>query len=166
MKKIIAVSGVAKTGKSASIRELADILDGIATRIDRVDTYNGEVKAVYEYEGYKIAIYSWGDVADNIKKGIKYAEENDCDVLIIAVRTRGGTIETLEGYAKDKSIDITYVEKVKEADFDKANEDFAKLLLDVLKRKIAELDDERIAEYKNSEEYRYIMRLMHYKRDS
>ncbi|ERI84634.1 hypothetical protein HQ45_03390 [Porphyromonas crevioricanis] len=109
MKKIIALYRCAKTGKTSTLNLLIEFLDKNKKVEENHLTEDRRVSIFYGNK--KIAITTWGDNGFELKENIKYFEEEDCDILVTATRTRGETTEILNDYAKEINTKIVWIEK-------------------------------------------------------
>ncbi|RRD73840.1 hypothetical protein EII14_09045 [Alloprevotella sp. OH1205_COT-284] len=109
MKKIIALYRRAKTGKTSILNLLIEFLDKNKKVEENHLTEDRRVSIFYGNK--KIAITTWGDNGFELKENIKYFEEEDCDILVTATRTRGETTEILNDYAKEINTKIVWIEK-------------------------------------------------------
>ena len=104
MDAIIALKGKENIGKSTTIRRLFEKLskDKSYTLISTTfKKSGGDFQAIFEKNGKRIGITSYGDTSSLIYKKLKYFLENKCVIAICAckipVRKRGkGTIATVE----------------------------------------------------------------------
>lgn len=109
MKKIIVLYGRAKTGKTSTLNLLIEFLDKNKKVEENHLTEDRRVSIFYGNK--KIAITTCGDNGFELKENIKYFEEEDCDILVTATRTRGETTEILNDYAKEINTKIVWIEK-------------------------------------------------------
>jgi len=94
MKRVIALRGTEKKGKSQTIKKVYELIlskysvTKIYEQINRVD-----IKCVLLINGKKIGIESQGDPGPNsrIKTSLKYFVEINCQIIICATRTYGQT---------------------------------------------------------------------------
>lgn len=109
MKKIIALYGCADTGKTHTLNHLIGLLD--KTKEVYGDDLAKDGRAFIPYGNKKIAVTTWGDNGDELKKNIEFFEEGNCDILVTATRTRGGSSKNLNDYASENGIKIVWIEK-------------------------------------------------------
>ncbi len=109
MKKIIALYGCADTGKTHTLNHLIGLLD--KTQEVYGDNLAKDREKSIRYRNKKIAIRTWGDNGEQLKKNIEFFEKENCDILVTATRTRGKTTEILNDYASKNGIKIVWIEK-------------------------------------------------------
>lgn len=95
-KTLINIYGGAKAGKSSSIIECCRILEEELGAIpDRKLNYNHDILVVLTYKGIKIGIESQGDPNSRMItwETLKGLANTECDIIICASRTSGGTVK-------------------------------------------------------------------------
>lgn len=102
LRHVCKVVGLPDDGKSTILKNLIKDLYNdpdvkyidSASRIERVMSVN-DTKAVFEYKGVRIAIFTAGDNTSLIVNAFRYACSVDAEILVLAVRTHmEGKIET------------------------------------------------------------------------
>ena len=83
--KVIVLNGVANTGKTTTLNLLNNLInpDTPATNLGEDDKYT------FTYKGKTISITTPGDGEKDIQNNIDYAQDENCDILVTASRTRG-----------------------------------------------------------------------------
>lgn len=109
MKKIIALYRRAETGKTSTLNLLIELLD-MNKKVEEI-RLTEDRRVSISYGNKKIAVTTWGDNGFELKENIKYFENEDCDILVTATRTRGETTEILNDYAKEINTEIIWIEK-------------------------------------------------------
>ena len=109
MKKIIALYRRSKTGKTSTLNLLIELLDK-NKKIEK-ERLKEDRRVSISYGSKKIAVTTWGDNGFELKENIKFFEEENCDILVTATRTRGETTEILTDYAKEIDTEIIWIEK-------------------------------------------------------
>ncbi len=109
MKKIIALYRRAETGKTSTLNLLIELLDK-NKKVEEI-RLTEDRRVSISYGNKKIAVTTWGDNGFELKENIKYFENEDCDILVTATRTRGETTEILNDYAKEINTEIIWIEK-------------------------------------------------------
>ena len=109
MKKIIALYRRAETGKTSTLNLLIELLDK-NKKVEEIRLTEDRRLSI-SYGNKKIAVTTWGDNGFELKENIKYFENEDCDILVTATRTRGETTEILNDYAKEINTEIIWIEK-------------------------------------------------------
>jgi hypothetical protein len=97
-KKVIALQGVSKMGKSEVVKKVYDLLKaGYPQGIILLEkNYKVDITAILNIKGIKIGIESQGDPYGNLEKGIldRFVREG-CNVIICATRTHGKTVDVV-----------------------------------------------------------------------
>ncbi len=109
MKKIIALYRRANTGKTNTLNHLIGLLD--KTQEVYGDDLAKDRRVSIPYGNKKIAVTTWGDNGNELNENIKFFEGGNCDILVTATRTRGGSSEKLNDYASKNGIKIVWIEK-------------------------------------------------------
>ena len=109
MKKIIALYRRAETGKTSTLNLLIELLDK-NKKVEEI-RLTEDRRVSISYGNKKIAVTTWGDNGFELKENINYFENEDCDILVTATRTRGETTEILNDYAKEINTEIIWIEK-------------------------------------------------------
>ncbi|MBN9519491.1 hypothetical protein J0H58_13370 [bacterium] len=122
--RIIAVRGVNNCGKTTAIKMAYETFLARATSVVPVNLRHKEVRgAVIEIDGVKVGWISLGDYEGILQEWIDYLlDEHDCEVVVCACRSYGGTANYLYGL-ENAGYAITWVRKarVEEASFRQAN---------------------------------------------
>lgn len=97
MAKVIALYGAADTGKTTTLNKLIVWLGGrIDTRID-----NHELLEVFSH---RVFVATDGDSGGAVEENFRRFEEMGADVLVLASRTRGGTVEAIQNHTTPEEI--------------------------------------------------------------
>ena len=115
--KAIALFGKGGTGKTTTLNLLNNLInpDTPATNLGEDGKYT------FTYKGKTISITTPGDGKGHIKDNIDYAQNNNCDILVTASRTRGAGKELLREQFKhnllciEKNVDYQQRDLVNEA---------------------------------------------------
>jgi signal recognition particle receptor subunit beta len=122
MGTIIAIKGEARTGKTTAIRAIYERLDAIVKEVleNNADekgykefTYilekNNDFEAIGEYNSKKIGIGSYGDTKDRQLEIIQdFADEEKCDIIICASRSKGETVLNVKNVSKEFTHDVIF----------------------------------------------------------
>ncbi|WP_375320649.1 hypothetical protein [Aliivibrio logei] len=101
---IYALYGAGNTGKTTTLRLLAQKLDTVAITRDEIPD-SGDFTAIYEMKGVKIAIITAGDNEHEIKKGLEaLGKRSQYDILVCAARTRGQTTKYLTNIFQEQEL--------------------------------------------------------------
>ena len=82
--KVIALYGVANTGKTTTLNLLNNLINP-----DNPITDGKDHRRTFTYKGKTISITTPGDNETEVKKNIQYVQDKNCDILVTASRTRG-----------------------------------------------------------------------------
>lgn len=94
--KVIALYGVANTGKTTTLNLLYNLINPDTPITDRKDH-----RRSFTYKGKTIFIATPGDNKAEIDENIKRARKANCDILVTASRTWGQTVTELENFSKN-----------------------------------------------------------------
>lgn len=100
-KTIVALWHTASKGKTATLREVARLLnqqapEGIITPFNNIPN-TGDFRFVIEINGIVVGIESQGDPNTNLENCLfELANEYNCSVIFCATRTRGSTVEAVD----------------------------------------------------------------------
>jgi hypothetical protein len=102
--KVIALFGKGGIGKTTTLNLLNDLInpDNPATNLGEDDKYT------FTYKGKTISITTPGDWKEHIHDNIDYAQNNNCDILVTASRTRGAGKDMLREQFKHN---LLFIEK-------------------------------------------------------
>lgn len=117
--KIIGLYGRGGCGKSETLNRLKDLLRDAGKSVSSEPHSWSEDPEAFEFKGKTICVAPAGDTSEIVKANCKYFESKRCDVAVSATRTKWGSVEALEDYAKRKKTEIEWVEKSYEYDLDK-----------------------------------------------
>lgn len=97
MKKVIALRGVAKVGKSQTIRKAYDLLLVQYPSAQRGCLIIGktDVRVILTIDGVRIGIESQGDPNGRLKASLDLFVQEGCQVIVCATRTSGMTVEAV-----------------------------------------------------------------------
>lgn len=125
MKKIYAIRGVQKTGKSESIKMFYNKLKAKYTNLEISDKYtpiyDGDISVVVEINGKIIAIESQGDPNSRILDSLPIFAAIPADIIICATRTRGATVDVVK--QQKENYQITWIDKKESTNVDKCNKE-------------------------------------------
>lgn len=140
MKTILAIKNTASTGKSETLRELAQLLMNTypihQVKLLKPDPIGGtgDFSFVAVMNGKMIAIESKGDPSTNLKKRLNELEKFTPDIIICATRTTGETVTAVKGMEK-KGYQPIWSSTYEVADnFNLVNKTKAKHVLDLLQK--------------------------------
>ncbi|HHP7421480.1 TPA: hypothetical protein ACXJEZ_002691 [Providencia rettgeri] len=114
-KIILGVFGAGRRGKSETLLLLIDILtnDKTYSEIDtRQSHYSENDKvAIFGKNGFRVGITTMGDYPEAVKNECMKLIENQCDFIVTATRTKGGTTKEANRVAKQYGYDAIWFEK-------------------------------------------------------
>ena len=104
-KHVIAVYGGKKTGKSRTIKQVFQILKQRYN--EHVEYFENEddVTAVFRIQGKIVGIESQGDANSRQMQSMAEFATMGCDVILVASRSRGITVDAIEALQPDYLID-------------------------------------------------------------
>lgn len=97
MKKVIALRGVAKVGKSQTIKKAYSLLlvEYPSAQRDCLIVGKTDVRVILTIDGVKIGIESQGDPNGRLKASLDSFVREGCQVIVCATRTSGMTVEAV-----------------------------------------------------------------------
>lgn len=125
--------GTANTGKSTTLRNLAmQIFKNFPENLIYFENIGGiDYIAVWQNENIRLGIYSGGDRKDIVFRNLSLLFDYQCNHIIGATRTKGGTCDVIEVYAQLFSKQINWIQKTAATDEDNAK--CQKELLNIVK---------------------------------
>ena len=115
VKYILGVFGVARRGKSETLLLLIDNFrnNKLYSEIyfSASSGSEGDRIAIYGKNGFRIGITTIGDYPTEVEKEVTKLVENQCDIIITATRTKGGTTEVVNSIAKQYNYEKIWFEK-------------------------------------------------------
>lgn len=109
MKKIICLYGSANKGKTPTLNILIGLLD--PAKVIAPEELRLDHREVVVYKGHRIAVTTAGDRDYDLTENIKFCKENECDILVTATRTRGGSTKEVHKFSQEVSCKITWLRK-------------------------------------------------------
>lgn len=114
-KVMLGVFGAGRRGKSETLLLLIEILNNDKTYSEvetrpSPDSKNDKI-AIFEKNGFRVGITTIGDFPIAVKNECMNLIENECDFIITATRTKGGTTEEANRVAKQYGYDAIWFEK-------------------------------------------------------
>jgi hypothetical protein len=101
-KTIIAVRGVANTGKSGTIKIVYSLLKVLYSTANIEELHIGvDITIVMTIEEVKVGIESQGDPSSRLFNSLDHFVKIGCKVIVCAIRSRGATIEAVNSLAGD-----------------------------------------------------------------
>lgn len=109
MKKIFGLWGAANRGKTTTLNILVDLLSQVADSYSVQRFY--ESRAWFLINGIKIGVCTPGDNQTEIKENIKFFTENECEIIVTATRTKGGSVDELALFKNKHNAELIWIEK-------------------------------------------------------
>jgi len=139
-KTVFANWGHARQGKSDTIKRIAKkILDSYpnaTTEPSQID-YSADINVIITADNLKIGIESQGDPNSRLPDSLKRFSADNCDIIICATRTSGGTVEEVDNLAP--KYDIIWVTNYRSKEnTEKLNQLSAEQIFDLIKKRIDE----------------------------
>ena len=97
-KTIIGLKGKANVGKSMTLSRLGRQLRN-AGGVTQDDIDKSEYWAVFEYQGVKIGVQTYGDHVNDVSAGIAGFLDRQCAIIVTASKTTGDTVDHLNQVA-------------------------------------------------------------------
>ena len=105
MAKVIALYGAANTGKTTTLNKLIVWLGGrIDTRINEATGKPKDNSELLDVLGKKVFIGTAGDDVLAVEENFRQVEAMKADILVLASRTKGGTIDTIQNHTTPEEI--------------------------------------------------------------
>ena len=149
MARIIVIRGVKDCGKTTAGRMAYNtVLPTARIVVKKSDQTYGEVfGAVLNINGVIVGFISQGDNAAILERHFRELLRIwDCEVIVCASRSRGGTVEYLEGLEQQgHTVEWIEKERVAAIRYDEANRETADEVVEALNRTVAEVRQERRA---------------------
>jgi GTPase SAR1 family protein len=105
MESIIAIYGPANVGKTHTLCKLIELIaheQNIAVEI------SGDTKQTFVINGKTVCICTAGDNKWEVQKALEYSGKNNCDVAVLASRTKGGSSSTISSFAKENNVSLKW----------------------------------------------------------
>ena len=140
--RVIALSGRGNTGKTRCLGHLINLIYRETKGCNLL--YEGEdMRITLDYLGRRISICTWGDNEYEENLNIEFIKKDNPDIAIIAMRTKGRTVDVIDRFCDDYQITQKRVEKYvasfdNESGWDYVNNRQAEQILDYVKGLIKE----------------------------
>lgn len=109
MKKIIGFYGIGHSGKATTLNMLIGLFDS-----QHIAAKTRNVKFVSTINNQIIGIATCGDTESDIADACLYFNKQNCDIAVVATRSKGKSCRRLVDFAKEKHTRIEWVEKKKD----------------------------------------------------
>jgi hypothetical protein len=107
-KTLIAVYGTANVGKSMTISELGRNLNS-SGGITSSNISLREYRAIMKYLNHSIGLQTYGDLEYLVRDGLNIFLKNNCDLIVIATKSYGATVDTLGAFAGANGYRIIWI---------------------------------------------------------
>ena len=104
---IIGVYGTSDVGKSTTLALLGWQLDEIGA-VTESNLAHWDYRAVFEYQNHKVGIQTYGDIEPLVREGLKHFLEEDCNLIYIASKRYGATVERINIFARDNDFRVIW----------------------------------------------------------
>lgn len=109
MRKIIALYASANKGKTSTLSILIDLLSLVSSESNVWRTKEGW--GWFKINDVAVGVCTPGDDKSSIESNINYFNENECEVIVTATRTKGETVTELKKLEKKKNCPILWFPK-------------------------------------------------------
>lgn len=135
MKKIFGLWGAANRGKTTTLNILVDLLSQVSYSYSVQRFY--ESRAWFLINGIKIGVCTPGDNQTEIKENIKFFTKNECEIIVTATRTKGGSVDEVEFFKNEHNAELVWIEKEDNPDLNKlvAGDIFRRIIDEVYPKK-------------------------------
>lgn len=139
-KTVFANWGHARQGKSDTIKRIAQIIldnyPNATTDISPID-YSADITVIVSVDNLKIGIESQGDPDSHLPDSLKKFSADNCDIIICATRTSGGTVWAVQKLSPMYEIIwVTNHRYDKETDSEKLNQFSARQIFNLIQERI------------------------------
>lgn len=112
MEKIIGLWGAGNKGKTTTLNMLIEwyFENSNMNIVEDIDMETDRFVAL-TWKGTRIVICTAGDYWESEEENIAFFKEQNADICVAASRTKGGSVDKLEAFAKRQGIEIDWIEK-------------------------------------------------------
>lgn len=113
MEKIIGLWGAGNKGKTTTLNMLIEwyLKNPESNDIFIKKFPSNDLAVAFTWKGTRIVICTAGDYWESEEENIAFFKEQDADIFVAASRTKGGSVDKLEAFAKRQGIEIDWIEK-------------------------------------------------------
>lgn len=95
--------GTKDTGKTSTIKRFYEQLKFNYPTVEEIYSNEdevGDIQKILKVNRVKIGIESQGDPDSRLPESLEYFSKEECDIIVCATRTRGGTVDEVVGLAE------------------------------------------------------------------
>ena len=101
MKRVIALYGTPNSGKTCTLKQVHYELSKSEKVISKHSKTGADFRDIFIINGIKVGIETQGDPVKRHKESLKLFQEQKCDLIICATRSRGKTKESVKALQKE-----------------------------------------------------------------
>lgn len=109
--RIFGLYGHANCGKSATLNMLKELLRVAGKSISFTPHPDSDKPETFDYNGQIVCVAPGGDTREVVEANCRYFKAKNYDVAISASRTRQGSAEALNEFAKSEGVKVDWVPK-------------------------------------------------------
>lgn len=109
--RIIGLYGHKDCGKSETLIELKELLRMAGKSVSLVEHPYCDIPETFEYKGLIVCVAPGGDTREIVEGNCQYFKNKGCDIAISATRTKCGSTDALEEFARDEGVKIEWMAK-------------------------------------------------------
>lgn len=109
--RIIGLYGHANCGKSATLNILKELLRAAGKSISSMPHPNSDTPETFDFPGMIVCVAPGGDTRSIVEANCRYFKSKNCDVAISATRTRCGSADALNEFAKSVGVKVDWIPK-------------------------------------------------------
>lgn len=122
-KLLIAIEGVSNSGKTTTLKEILSLLKKDPktisveiqneVNIKKTNAFNipkiGDITCIFEFaltnnKSLKIGVATGGDTLEIVSSNLTYFDNNNCDIVFCATKSRGQTVDYIHNYIDNKEL--------------------------------------------------------------
>ena len=97
MKKIIALFGLANSGKSSTLKIVHNELYKLSTsRVNEYHIFGNDLRDIFIINNFRVGIETQGDPGSRLVDSIRFFTKEECKLIICTTRTKGQTVKLVE----------------------------------------------------------------------
>lgn len=125
--RVIALMGRGNTGKTRCLGHLINIMHREMSGYDYLIEGQDE-RVSFDFLGQRIVVCTWGDTYEDEQNNLDYISHINPDIAIVATRTKGWTVVSVEEFCAQFNIEPKWVEKYVANPDDASEQEFMNLL--------------------------------------